>query len=306
MSSVVSVMPVSRLPALLARRAAGQRDGGLGALRGDLDPAVAAAERDVGALLEAERVDVELDRAILVGDRDDDGADAAGCGSRWLLTDGLLGVGLTPARDREHPRGTHRRAHSQAPSLTMARPIGSVGGCPDAPSLVLAALSSPSLVAVRRRARAPAPATRCPASVHGAPRAIRLGTVTIPAGTYVLATDAACRAPARVGAPEPLPRRLRRRAPRRLGHRPNQRDRLRQRDRRTRRSRCRRWPPSPTRGGRCPGTFTSSATTASARWACSTSRYTITGRGLYLGRLTNRFAFFLFHDFTGTLHRGRG
>jgi hypothetical protein len=55
-------MPVCTLP--VGRRDDGDR--GLGAGRGDLDPAVAVAERDVGALLEAERLDVELDGALLV------------------------------------------------------------------------------------------------------------------------------------------------------------------------------------------------------------------------------------------------
>ena len=43
-----------------------ERDPGTAARRIDLDPAVLVAERNVGALLEAERL-VELDRAILVG-----------------------------------------------------------------------------------------------------------------------------------------------------------------------------------------------------------------------------------------------
>ena len=41
------------------------------ARRRDLDPALAVAEGDVGDLLEAERADVEVERAVLVGDRDD-------------------------------------------------------------------------------------------------------------------------------------------------------------------------------------------------------------------------------------------
>ena len=75
------------------RVAGGRRDDGdrrVGAGGADLDPAVAVAERDVGALLEAERLDVELDGALLVADRDADGPDLADA-RRGLAHDFLLG-----------------------------------------------------------------------------------------------------------------------------------------------------------------------------------------------------------------------
>ena len=75
------------------RVAGGRRDDGdrrVGAGRADLDPAVAVAERDIGALLEAERLDVELDGALLVADRDADGPDLADA-RRGLAHDFLLG-----------------------------------------------------------------------------------------------------------------------------------------------------------------------------------------------------------------------
>ena len=53
---------------------------------GDLDPAVALAERDVDALLEPELVDVELERPVLVADGD---------GHRAQLGDPGPGVGLS-------------------------------------------------------------------------------------------------------------------------------------------------------------------------------------------------------------------
>jgi hypothetical protein len=56
-----------------------QGDAGGSARRVDLDPAVALAERDVGALLEAERL-VELDRSVLIGTRDHHQADLADVG----------------------------------------------------------------------------------------------------------------------------------------------------------------------------------------------------------------------------------
>jgi hypothetical protein len=65
----------------VASRVAGGRGddghGGVGPGRGDLHPAIAVAERHVGALLEAERLDIELDGALLVADRDADGPDLA-------------------------------------------------------------------------------------------------------------------------------------------------------------------------------------------------------------------------------------
>ena len=48
-----------------------QRDPRRAARRVDLDPAVLIAERDVGPLLEPERLGVELDRLVLVGRGDD-------------------------------------------------------------------------------------------------------------------------------------------------------------------------------------------------------------------------------------------
>jgi len=75
------------------RVARGRRDDGdrgLGAGGADLDPAVAVAERDVGALLEAERVDVEGDGALLIADRHDDGPDLADARG-GLAHDFLLG-----------------------------------------------------------------------------------------------------------------------------------------------------------------------------------------------------------------------
>jgi hypothetical protein len=72
MSSVSSEMPVS-LPARgQARTGRADRDRRVGAGRRHLDPAVAVAERLVGALLQAQRLGVELELEILVGDRDDD------------------------------------------------------------------------------------------------------------------------------------------------------------------------------------------------------------------------------------------
>ena len=47
-----------------------QRDPRVRSLRRDLDPAVAVAEGDVRALLQAQLADVELDRLVLVGDGD--------------------------------------------------------------------------------------------------------------------------------------------------------------------------------------------------------------------------------------------
>ena len=52
-------------PAGIAGRRRGDRDAGRALRRVDLDPAVLAAEREVGALLEPERL-VEGDRAVLV------------------------------------------------------------------------------------------------------------------------------------------------------------------------------------------------------------------------------------------------
>src|SRR5436190_3428675 len=74
----------------------GDRDRRDRAGRGDFDPAVVVAERDVGALLEAERVDVELERLVLVGDRDADDAELVdtGCGGAHAP--------LTDARGKTH------------------------------------------------------------------------------------------------------------------------------------------------------------------------------------------------------------
>src|SRR5439155_26405048 len=52
----------------IARPRWAERDRGRLVSEADLDPAVALAERHVDALLEAELLDVELDRAVLVGD----------------------------------------------------------------------------------------------------------------------------------------------------------------------------------------------------------------------------------------------
>src|SRR5439155_799694 len=65
---------VDRSRAALHRRR--ERDGGRGALWGDLDPPhLPVGEGLVDPLLEAERVDVERERAILVGGRDGHAAD---------------------------------------------------------------------------------------------------------------------------------------------------------------------------------------------------------------------------------------
>src|SRR6266496_4266936 len=81
----------------LARAWRHQRDRRARAGGRDLEPAVAVPERDVGALLEAERLDVELECPVLVGHRDDHashlrdvcGGLLHGCSFRrvrWLLT----------------------------------------------------------------------------------------------------------------------------------------------------------------------------------------------------------------------------
>ena len=73
-----------------------KRDGRVGAGRRDLDPAVARTERLIGALLHAERADVEVERLVLVGHGDDDVGDLADAGGRGAH-DSLLGL-LTSLR----------------------------------------------------------------------------------------------------------------------------------------------------------------------------------------------------------------
>ena len=69
----------------LARRH--ERDAGLAAGQPDLDPALAVAERDVDAQLEAECLGVEGQRLVLVGDGNEDPAelgDVRGLGVRHV------------------------------------------------------------------------------------------------------------------------------------------------------------------------------------------------------------------------------
>src|SRR4051794_16018162 len=91
--------------ALLAVRRRSERDGRLRALGRDLDPAVLAAEGDVDALLEAELLDVEGDRPVDVGDRDDDGS-YLGDARAGLAHEEPPGFGDTPSTGRAS--GTHR------------------------------------------------------------------------------------------------------------------------------------------------------------------------------------------------------
>jgi hypothetical protein len=72
MSSIWSEMPGVLAARGHVRTGRADRDRRVDAGRRDLDPAVAVAERHVDAPLEAQRLGVELERAILVGDRDDD------------------------------------------------------------------------------------------------------------------------------------------------------------------------------------------------------------------------------------------
>ena len=90
--------------AVARRRARGRRgegDGGHLVARRHLDPTVAVAERHVDALLEAERLDIELDRTVLIGHRDNDRADLVDA-SPGVGHDILLGVGITPAETAHH------------------------------------------------------------------------------------------------------------------------------------------------------------------------------------------------------------
>ena len=75
--SIPMLRRIQRVADRLARRGRDDRDRRDRPGRSDLDPAIAVAERHVGALLETERADVELDRPLLVGDRDADGRDLA-------------------------------------------------------------------------------------------------------------------------------------------------------------------------------------------------------------------------------------
>src|SRR5207248_8803138 len=88
------------------RRARGRRgegDGGHLVARRHLDPTVAVAERHVDALLEAERLDVELDRTVLIGHRDNDRADLVDA-SLGVGHDILLGLGLHRLRPLSPPK----------------------------------------------------------------------------------------------------------------------------------------------------------------------------------------------------------
>jgi hypothetical protein len=62
--------------------------------------------------------------------------------------------------------------------------------------------------------------------------------------------------------------------------------------------------PQPPSGGRCPGTFTVEHGDRIGALSLPAGRYAITARGLSCGAAANRFAFFLFHDFAGTLPAG--
>src|SRR5262249_31512797 len=92
-------LAVARRP---ARGRRGEGDRGDGVAGSHFDPPLAVAEGDVGALLEAELLEVELDLAVLVGHRDDDGADlrdiSLGAGHRRVL----LKLGYTHLR-RAYP-----------------------------------------------------------------------------------------------------------------------------------------------------------------------------------------------------------
>src|SRR5262249_4541969 len=70
-------LAVARRP---ARGRRGEGDRGDGVAGSHFDPPLAVAEGDVGTLLEAELLDVELDLTVLVGHRDDDGPDLAHVG----------------------------------------------------------------------------------------------------------------------------------------------------------------------------------------------------------------------------------
>jgi hypothetical protein len=62
--------------------------------------------------------------------------------------------------------------------------------------------------------------------------------------------------------------------------------------------------PRPPSGGRCPGTFTVQHDDRIGALRLPAGRYAINARGLSCGAAANRFAFFLFHDFAGTLPAG--
>jgi hypothetical protein len=62
--------------------------------------------------------------------------------------------------------------------------------------------------------------------------------------------------------------------------------------------------PQPPSGGRCPGTFTVEHNDRIGVLGVSAGRYAITTRRLSCGAAASRFAFFLFHDFAGTLPAG--
>ena len=170
MSPVVRLMPVCDADRVgLAGRC--ERDARRAGRRVDLDPAVAAAERDVGALLEAEPVDVERDRAVLVGgwNRDEvDRVDAGGGGGHGVLS---CVVGCLALRPRPSPKlivprkavARERRAHAQlrvrpARSCDMANPSRShacraalvvsavVALSPAAPALADAPWSAPATI----------------------------------------------------------------------------------------------------------------------------------------------------------------
>jgi hypothetical protein len=102
---------VSLLPASLSGPGRAERDRGLGTTRSHLDPAALdpLAEGDVGALLEAERLGVELDHPVLVRDRNDDVGNLADPGARWLCLCSSVLLGLevrsptkTGGGDRAH------------------------------------------------------------------------------------------------------------------------------------------------------------------------------------------------------------
>src|SRR5690349_13534294 len=63
-------------------------------------------------------------------------------------------------------------------------------------------------------------------------------------------------------------------------------------------------PQPPSGGGRCPGTFTVEHNDRIGVLSLSAGRYTITTHRLSCGAASSQFAFFLFHDFAGTLPAG--
>src|SRR5262249_10751063 len=102
----------------LARRRRGERDVRLATRDRDLDPAPGVAHRHVDDLLEAERADIEVKRAIGVGDADRDATD---------LGEIELGHSVPPLpsvvpSQTEQERQTHRRARGGYRATRTRRP----------------------------------------------------------------------------------------------------------------------------------------------------------------------------------------